>query len=774
MTGTSARAPRYLVPAELALAGVTFATVLGFSRIFSTGSFLVPMLVVGAYAHGITMVLRRRGFGVPVVALISIPGFVLLCSWIFFFESTVVGIPTASTITAVNDAFNASWDAFQNIVAPAPPLPGFVLASCAALFFAVFLADWAAFRLWSAFEAVVPASTLFIFCSLLGSTNYRVESAGVFLIALLGFLLLHRIARQETSAGWLTADIDRGSRAGLRTGAALAVIAVLAGVLFGPHLPGADSPALVSWRGGDTGPGSRVTISPLVDIQDRLINQSNVEVFTVKSNQRAYWRMTSLDTFEGDIWRSGGKYTSVNGDLDSPLPAGVISKEADQTFHITNLKVLWLPAAFEPKSVDSPSADVRYQADSSTLIVEPTVNDSDGMTYSVQSALPTFTVAQLQSANPTPPADIVKRYTALPSGFSATAQQIADQQTAQAATPYDKARALQDYFQNNFAYDLKVPKGHGENAIDAFLRDKKGYCEQFAGTFAAMARYLKLPARVAVGFTPGEQDPTDPTLYHVRGEHAHAWPEIYLGQYGWVAFEPTPNRGAPNAEAWTGRPEQQEHSTPDPSATTLPPSSVSPSVPASAVVGPLGTEVPGAPPGNVENTVQADDNIGFVPRSTAAGTGGVVLLLAVLVGLYIAIVISIKASRIRERKARATDPSARVRLAWKESVEALDLLNTKPTPTETHEEFARRAQVVLDESGPVLIDLARDVDAATYAPAVLTEDVAARAQAAATTVVAVVHAKTSSSRQLQAQLDVRPLLPTLRPSNRRRASSRDA
>src|SRR3546814_18645666 len=63
------------------------------------------------------------------------------------------------------------------------------------------------------------------------------------------------------------------------------------------------------------------------------------------------------------------------------------------------------------------------------------------------------------------------------------------------------------------------------------LEVRAGYCEQFAGSFAAMARSLGLPARVGVGFTPGVADPADPSLYRVRGEHAHAWPAVYLGAY---------------------------------------------------------------------------------------------------------------------------------------------------------------------------------------------------------------------------------------------------
>ena len=78
-----------------------------------------------------------------------------------------------------------------------------------------------------------------------------------------------------------------------------------------------------------------------------------------------------------------------------------------------------------------------------------------------------------------------------------------------------------------------------------------------------MARSIGLPARVAVGFTPGDVDPADPTLYHVKGKHAHAWPEVYLNGYGWVLFEPTPSRGAPNA-GYTGVTEAQDPTSPIP------------------------------------------------------------------------------------------------------------------------------------------------------------------------------------------------------------------
>jgi len=769
----TAHAPRFLVPAEVALFAVSVATIYGFSRLFADGGFFVPMLVVAVFTHGITLLTRRRGLSVPVSALIAVPLLLVLLSWLFFFGTTIIGVPTGSTLDAVRAAIDDSWSTFQNVLAPAPALPGFVLASCAALFFAIFLADWAAFRLWSAFEAIVPASTLFIFCSLLGSAVHQIDATVVFVAAVLGFLLLHRIARQETSSSWLTADIERGSRAALRTGAVLTVAALATGVVLGPRLPGADSPALISWRESDAGPGSRVTISPLVDIRDRLVNQSNTEVFTVQSDVRSYWRLTSLDTFEGDIWRSGGKYAEVDGELDSFVPENVPTADFDQDYRITNLAALWLPAAFEPRNINSPDAVVRYQADSSTLIVDTTVDSSDGLQYEIRSTQPAFTAEQLQGASSAVPPEIRDRYLALPPDFSPTASALARDVTSAATTPYDKARALQDHFQltGGYEYNLElVEAGHGESAIDQFLAEKIGYCEQFAGTYAAMARSMGLPARVAVGFTPGEQDAADPTLYRVSGKHAHAWPEVYLGEYGWVSFEPTPTRGAPNALPWTGVPENQNATpapTPSTSTVTVPGSSLTnPTVP------PEGDPFASTTVPNLEVDVAtgASTTSTFDAPAVRAATGAGVVL--VLLAAYAATMVWLAGHRHRRRREQATTDRAKVQVAWQESVEALELIGTRAQPSETHEEFALRAQGDVAGTGSALLDLAHDVDAAAYAPALEAEGLASRAEASSGAVIAAARAQVTTTQRWRQLLDPRPHLPHLGRSNRQRAWSR--
>ena len=96
-------------------------------------------------------------------------------------------------------------------------------------------------------------------------------------------------------------------------------------------------------------------------------------------------------------------------------------------------------------------------------------------------------------------------FTDLPDNLPAVVGELTQSVTAGAASDYDAAIALQQWFRNEFEYSLEVQSGHGSNAIEIFLDQRVGYCEQFSATFAAMARTLDIPSRVAVGFTPGVQ-----------------------------------------------------------------------------------------------------------------------------------------------------------------------------------------------------------------------------------------------------------------------------
>ena len=288
--------------------------------------------------------------------------------------------------------------------------------------------------------------------------------------------------------------------------------------------------------------------------RDWLGPRSDEVAFVVRSTKPAYWRLGALSDFDGASW---GLHSNVPlSEIDGPLAPGFEpevngGERLTQTLEITGLDGPWLPAAFSPVRFEGP-ADVLFDVAGSSLVVES--GTANGVEYSVDSLIPRYDPASLRAADAAPTGILAEEHLALPADFPAELAEQARSVTAGATTRYDQAIALQRWFRG-FTYDLSFSPGNSQDAMVEFVAERRGYCEQFAGTFAALARVLGLPSRVAVGFTPGEQAADG--RYYVRGEHAHAWPEIYFEGVGWVPFEPTPGRGIPAAEQYTGVPAAQ-------------------------------------------------------------------------------------------------------------------------------------------------------------------------------------------------------------------------
>src|ERR1700730_4123265 len=74
-----------------------------------------------------------------------------------------------------------------------------------------------------------------------------------------------------------------------------------------------------------------------------------------------------------------------------------------------------------------------------------------------------------------------------------------------------------------------------DSPIDDALRTRQGVCQDFAHIMIAMVRELQIPCRYISGY-----------LYHGEKDKdrspagaTHAWVEAYLGEAGWVEFDPT-------------------------------------------------------------------------------------------------------------------------------------------------------------------------------------------------------------------------------------------
>jgi transglutaminase-like putative cysteine protease len=552
---------------------------------------------------------------------------------------------------------------------------------------------------------MIPASTLFVFGAALGAPRSRVLCTALFFTALLSYWLFARAHRQLSAPQWMARDERRGTTAIVRTGTTIGLVSVVAAIVIGPNLPGADAKPVIPWRATDRDSGSsRVTVSPLVDIRTRIVDQASTEVFQVRSPVRSYWRLTALETFDGRIWSSSRKYRRAQGRLGSNVSEkDRTSVEVDQHINIVNLDSIWLPAAFRPVSIKGTTA--RYDAESASLLTESA--NAIGQTYDVVSSVPRLDAAALGTATPEIPDDIAATYLALPPDFPPQVRTLATGVVGSSGTPYAAAKRLQDFFRSGaFTYDLDVPPGHGDDALQRFLfQTRRGYCEQFSGAYAAMARAVGLPSRVGVGFTTGDLGPDG--FYSVRGYHGHAWPEVYLASFGWVPFEPTPGRGIPGGEAYTGVPEAQ----------------AAPGAPNTATTLATTTTVASANPnGSTTTTLRRDvgDNGSTTtterpspwPRRLAIAVALLVLIPAAWVG---ALALARNVQR-RRRRARAASAAARVVVAWDEVGDALSLVGVPPRPSETPTEYAARAARVAGVDLDVLSGLAGLTTASRYAP----------------------------------------------------------
>ncbi len=734
------------LPGSVALTVLTVSVALGLSRLFAGAAFLGPVVLSAIVGHAVAWWCRRNVLPTAVAFVATMGAVGLVTAWTVLGQTTAYGIPLPLTVRTAAEALGNARALFSTVKAPAAPLAGFVLASSLAMGSAAFMADWAAFRLSAAFEALIPGFTVFLFTAALGTPRHRTWTLVLFVGSVLAFLFVNGLARTNRTTAWFGGRPAGGPGALIQRAATLSVAALVIGLLIGPLLPGPSSPLVKYKNRVEPGPSSRATISPLVDIRGRIVDQRETEVFTVKSDRPAYWRLTSLDTFDGNIWSSNSTYHDVRGAIrsDEVLQAGLPVASTDQRFSISDLASIWLPAAFRP--VRASGVDVSFAPDTSSLITAE--DTTDGTVYNVLSAIPQMTPQMLDQAPPQAPQAIIDTYLALPP-IPDRVRTEALRIVAGATTPYQRAMALQNHFKTTYRYDINAGAGHDERTLETFLfKSKAGYCEQFAGVYAVLARSIGLPARVAVGFTPGVLDPDD-GLYHVKGGHGHAWAEVYLQGFGWVEFDPTPGRGDPQAASYTGQPAAQDDSLAQDGAGA-------------------GLETPStvAPPSETPTTdpiFGSDDTPAPETATPDRGPSGIVRLLLVLLALAGVWAVVVPALHVRRRRQRRARPgfAGQVLADWDDTVEVLTGAGIGRRPSETMDEYAERAVASAGLQPDPAISLRRlagDAAIAAYTDGDVPEPLAVRAAHDAHVVRVAVHDQESLPERFATWLDPRPLL----------------
>ena len=190
---------------------------------------------------------------------------------------------------------------------------------------------------------------------------------------------------------------------------------------------------------------------------------------------------------------------------------------------------------------------------------------------------------------------------------------LAAEVTAGAATPYDKAIALERYLASHYAYNLDVPQqSPNHDFVSSFLIEgREGYCTYFASAMTVLCRMAGLPARYVEGYVAY---PDGEGLAVVTGKEGHAWTEVYFRGFGWVTFDATPiSAEYPDVPPEDGDssqtpPEQEDLETPQPpqpedTPTPTPPPAEAPTPtpePENAPAAPEATPDPGENPGYSE------------------------------------------------------------------------------------------------------------------------------------------------------------------------------
>lgn len=328
----------------------------------------------------------------------------------------------------------------------------------------------------------------------------------------------------------------------------MAAVAVTLALLVPLAVPGLSSNSLYAMADGSQLGGETITTThPLVSLRRDLASTSDRPVlnYTTDVDEPDYLRMYSLDVFDGENWTMSRLRANGDGDLNDemlPSPPGqsnIGSERAHTRIRMADgYAADFLPMPYPPRRLTSTG---EWYADADTLMVFTTDAPAQGARYEVTS-LVNEPDPDVLTADLPPDSDFDERYLEVPPEVAERTGDLAESITSDAATTHDKAVALQEWFTSGdrFTYDLSPPPiPAGEDPLTHFLFDSRvGYCEQFAGAMALLARQAGIPARVGIGYTSGTG--TGEGSWEVSESDAHAWPELYFQGVGWLRFEPTP------------------------------------------------------------------------------------------------------------------------------------------------------------------------------------------------------------------------------------------
>ncbi|MDP2731376.1 MAG: transglutaminase domain-containing protein [Dehalococcoidales bacterium] len=266
--------------------------------------------------------------------------------------------------------------------------------------------------------------------------------------------------------------------------------------------------------------------------------------FKVTSERSFYLRTRMYDVYTSQGWK--------NSDITEYFASGETARAATDGFAerqetnytvLTQLRTNVLLTAGEFISSDIWGV-TRVQIGDGDAVTAVTPNLlRPGQQYTVTASISTATPDDLSKAGENYPELITDYYLQLPPDLPERVRQLSQMVTVGAKSPYDKVIAIKRYL-TLWDYILKVEAAPEElDGVDYFLFNQEaGNCLNFASAMVTLLRADGVPARLHIGYRPGEWDEVSQSSI-IRARNYHSWPAVYFPGYGWIEFESVPVGG---------------------------------------------------------------------------------------------------------------------------------------------------------------------------------------------------------------------------------------
>src|SRR5215831_4675929 len=269
------------------------------------------------------------------------------------------------------------------------------------------------------------------------------------------------------------------------------------------------------------------------------------------------WRGIALNEYNGRVWSastSGKAVTSQVISTGDPVKDALFEriytlddKPQNPGASVIEQRIILEPvgtdtlfATKKPLKLRAPIAQLNADKDTDAL---STVGIKGRISYSVVSDISVPSEQELRLDAPATARESIRKLYSPPQKLDPRIPQLAHEITRNAPTPYDKARAIENYLKTSFRYTLDLKSAGRDPLADFLFQTREGHCEYFATAMVIMLRTLEIPSRIVNGFQMGEYNELN-DMYTVRESDAHSWVEAYFPRTDcWVEFDPTPAAG---------------------------------------------------------------------------------------------------------------------------------------------------------------------------------------------------------------------------------------